>query len=85
MKKIKMLEIKADNLTLFVSPKDHELLKKIQNIVDLCETSGDERQKKYATAILTMVQYFCGLNDYVKSVIISAESDRGKKYVIKIQ
>ena len=82
---VKTLEIKADNLTLFVSAEDHELLEKIQDIVDLCKTlPNPEYEKKFATAILTLTQYFVGLDDGIESITISAESDRGKKYVIKI-
>jgi hypothetical protein len=70
---------------LFVGPEDHELLEKVQDIADLCETLPNPTyEKKYATAILTLVQYFVGLDDGIESIIINAENDRGKKYVIKI-
>jgi len=76
-------EIKANNLTRFVDENDCELLEAVQNVADLCETSiCDERQKKYASALLTLAQYFLGLDDDV-SIIINGENDRGK-YVIKI-
>ena len=78
---MKTLEIKADNLTRFISPENRELLEAVQNVADLC--GFDE--KKYAAAILTLVQYFVGINDSIFNITISAENDRGKKYVIKIQ
>jgi hypothetical protein len=79
------VEIKADNLCFYIEKKYVKILEKIQNICYVCELSTlEERQKKYATAILTLVQYFCGMHDVIHSITIKAENDAGKKYTIKI-
>jgi predicted SpoU family rRNA methylase len=80
---MKKKEVRAKDYVFAVT---NEYEKKVSELIiklgDLCE--GEDRHKKYASAILTLIQYFCGVNDFVKSVTIKAEDARGEPYEIVI-
>jgi hypothetical protein len=76
----------ADNLALYrLTDKHVKLWKKLQPLLELLE-KGDyqERFNKYATAIMTIVQYMCGVDDEIRKITIEASDDQGKPYKIII-
>ena len=83
--KINKRIIEADNLTQVIHTADQEeLYDKIVDVVDFCEHPVRD-EFAYATAILTLTQWFVGIDDYIHSIIITATNDKGEKYRITIK
>jgi hypothetical protein len=85
--KCRELDVEADNLALYRLNKEHvRLWVKIKPLIQLLE-DGDyqKRFNKYATAIMTLAQYMCGVSDQIDQITIEAWGDSGKPYKIIIK
>jgi hypothetical protein len=65
------------------SAREEKILDLLRQVEDETGSSA-EREKYFTSAIMTLVQLYCGIDDVINSITIRGEDATGDKYVIKI-
>jgi len=80
---IEMINELYDILPKEINEEDILILDEITNYLELADSK--KREKLYSFFITTIIQYFLGTSDELKTIKIYGRNDRGEPYIITIK